>query len=102
MARGATLNQKSVAERGEDAAAGVTGPPCPFCGSRETTAVTTGWPTEIAAEVRATDWHPEQGPTGTWSCGNCGESGPFDATQLHWVPEGDSTAADQQEGEHRG
>jgi hypothetical protein len=69
---------KPIAERGEDLAAGITGPPCPFCLSKQTTAVTDGWPGE--------------GESGEWSCGNCGESGTFDAHGLYWIPEGDSNA----------
>jgi hypothetical protein len=71
-------DQRPLAERAEAEAAEITGPPCPFCESRSTSAVTEGW--------------PGKGDCGEWFCDNCGESGTFDAHGLYWLPEGDPSA----------
>lgn len=60
---------KSGAECGEDAASGLTGPPCPFCGARCTELVAT---TDRRGVLDA-----------TWACRNCGESGPMAGRILH-------------------
>ena len=69
-------NKLSLAEKEEQLAAGITGPPCPFCLSRQTTALTSGWPNDLST-------------TGFWECNNCDESGVFTADGLHWAPEGE-------------
>jgi hypothetical protein len=70
-------SNKSLAEYGEEFAAGRTGAACPFCTSR------------------ATRIHKEEDRTGllsaSWECANCDESGPClaDGTFV-WEPEGEA------------
>lgn len=70
------MSEKPIAEREEEREAGITGPRCPFCESRQTQGATMGWPNAPQAE-------------GWWKCGNCDESGAFDAAGLHWIPDGE-------------